>query len=117
MALQMDADAVDRLANEIAKVRDTRIATLISNLRKAGSDVDAAWDGPAQTEFTSYFTQWIGAFDRNSNDLHTIAGWLHDRAREWREEEARRRAEEARLRAELALQIGGGAGGGPMQVK
>jgi WXG100 family type VII secretion target len=117
MALQMDADAVDRLANEIARVRDTRIATLIGNLRKVGADVDAAWDGTAQTEFTAYFNDWIGAFDHASNDLHLVAGWLHDRAREWREEEARRRAEEARLKAELALTVGGSAGGGPVMAK
>ncbi len=115
MALQMDADAVDRLANEIARVRDTRIASLLGNLRKLGTDVDAAWDGTAQTEFTTYFSDWIGAFDRASNDLHTIAGWLHDRAREWREEEARRRAEEARLQAELA--IAGTVGGSPLRTQ
>ncbi len=111
MALQMDADAVDRLADEIVRVRETRIATLIGNFRKVGADVDAAWDGSAQIEFTAYFNDWIGAFERASDDLHTVAGWLHDRAREWREEEARRRAEEARLKAELAL--AGSTGGSP----
>lgn len=99
--LRIDVEKVEELARQIKNERDGSVETLLGKLRGINNDLDAAWDGPAQTTFQSTYGDWITKLQQYSETLNSINGYLLSVADNFRriDEEARSSAAQAAAKA------------------
>jgi len=91
--LRIEVETVESLAAKIKAERDGTVADLLTRLRSINSELDAAWDGPAQTQFEQTYGDWIVRLENYSNTLNSINQYLMSVAKNFRElDEAARAA-------------------------
>lgn len=74
--LRIDVEKVEDLARQIKGERDGSVEALLGKLRNINAELDAAWDGPAQTQFQSTYGDWITKLQQYSDTLTSINGYL-----------------------------------------
>jgi len=74
--LRIDVEKVEDLARQIKGERDGSVEALLGKLRGINAELDAAWDGPAQTQFQSSYGDWIIKLQEYSDKLNIINGYL-----------------------------------------
>jgi len=74
--LRIEVEKVEDLARLIKNERDGSVETLLAKLRGINAELDAAWDGPAQSQFQSTYGDWINKLQQFSDQLNAINGYL-----------------------------------------
>jgi WXG100 family type VII secretion target len=99
--LRIDVEKVEDLARQIKSEREGSVETLLGKLRSINNDLDAAWDGPAQSTFQGTYGNWIDQLQQYSQTLNSINGYLLSVADNFRriDEEARSSAAQAAAKA------------------
>lgn len=91
--LRIEVETVESLAAKIKAERDGTVADLLGRLRSINSELDAAWDGPAQEQFEQTYGNWITDLEKYSDTLNSINQYLVSVAKNFRElDEAARAA-------------------------
>jgi WXG100 family type VII secretion target len=95
--LRQDIDTIRSLSSRVANERSTTVETLLATLRSINSELDAAWDGPAQVTFNATYGDWILKLENFANTLNSVHAYLKSVADnfEMLEQEAKRAAESA----------------------
>jgi WXG100 family type VII secretion target len=91
--LRIEVETVESLAAKIQAEREGTVNDLLARLRGINSELDAAWDGPAQVQFQATYGDWVTNLEKYSNTLNSINQYLLSVARNFRElDEAARQA-------------------------
>ncbi len=91
--LRIDVETVEALAARVKAERDGTVNDLLGRLRAINSELDSAWDGPAQAQFQATYGDWIAQLERYSNTLNNVYQYLVSVAQNFRElDEAARQA-------------------------
>lgn len=91
--LRIDVETVEAIAARVRAEREGTVAELLTRLRGLNAELDAAWDGPAQSQFQATYGDWIQQLEAFSNTLYNINQYLVSVAQNFRElDEAARQA-------------------------
>ncbi len=95
--LRMQVEVVESLAAKVKAERDGTVNELISRLRNINNELDASWDGPAQSQFQQTYGDWITQLEHYSDTLNSVNQYLMSVAKAYREvdEQARQAAASA----------------------
>ena len=95
--LRIEVEKVEELARQVKGERDGTVETLLSKLRNINSELDAAWDGPAQDQFKATYGDWITKLQNYSDTLTAVNNYLMSVADNFRklDETARNAAAQA----------------------
>jgi WXG100 family type VII secretion target len=100
--LRIDVETVEALAAKIKSERNGTVNELIARLHAINNQLDAAWDGPALTQFQGTYGNWVEQLEHYSDTLNSIYQYLVSVAQNFREldEAARSAAANAASRAD-----------------
>jgi WXG100 family type VII secretion target len=91
--LKIDVETVEAIAAKVRTEREDTVGNLIGRLHGLNGELDAAWDGPAQSQFEATYGDWIQQLEAFSNTLYNINQYLVSVAQNFRElDEAARQA-------------------------
>ena len=91
--LRIDVETVEAIAARVRAEREGTVADLLQRLHGMNTELDAAWEGPAQDTFQQTYGDWIQQLDAFSNTLYNINKYLMSVAQNFRElDEAARQA-------------------------
>lgn len=74
--LRIEVEKVEDLARQVKAERDNTVENLLSKLRTINSELDAAWDGPAQEQFNQVYGDWITKLQQYSDTLNGVNNYL-----------------------------------------
>jgi WXG100 family type VII secretion target len=83
--LRIDVETVEAIAARVRAEREGTVFELANRLRTMNTELDAAWDGPAQKEFEGTYGDWIKQLEAFSNTLYNINQYLVSVAQNFRE--------------------------------
>jgi WXG100 family type VII secretion target len=74
--LRIDVEKVEDLARQVKAERDGTVETLLAKLRNLNNELNSAWDGPAQDQFTATYGDWITKLQNYSDTLNGVNAYL-----------------------------------------
>jgi WXG100 family type VII secretion target len=74
--IRIDIERVEDLARQIKYEREGTVETLLAKLRGVNDELNAAWDGPAQDQFSTVYGDWIYKLQNYSETLNSIYAYL-----------------------------------------